>query len=89
MYEELKFLARSNCIIHSGTHNNLLSLLINRKQASLNLSFKEKPPNHIRRHLRLIGFTWSRKNKFWRSYLNNIQIGRVRKFYKLMSKTNK
>lgn len=86
MYEELKYLARSNCIIRTGKKNNILKLLINRNEGLLNLSFKEKPPSHIRRHLRFIGFSWSRKNRYWRSYLNNIQEKRVQKFYENLIK---
>ncbi len=80
MYEELKHLARSNCL--DEKENNFLSMLINRNDAGLNLRFRQKPASPIRRHLRLIGFTWSRKNKYWRSHLNNTQVARVSKFYR-------
>ena len=80
MYEELKYLAKNS--YHTGGTGNYLLLLINRKDKRLNLSFKKKPPSHIRNHLRIIGFSWSRKNKYWRSYLNKTQIKRVRKFYR-------
>jgi len=86
MYDELKHLARSNCILHTGKRNNFLSLLIDRNEGLLNLSFKEKPPSHIRRNLRLNGFRWSRKRKYWRSFLNQTQEKRVRKIYKELNK---
>lgn len=84
MYEELKHLARSNC--HLGGKGNFLKLLIDRKQAGLNLSFKGKPPVHMRRHLRFYGFRWSRKNKYWGAYLNDTQLARVYKVYRYINK---
>jgi len=86
MYEELKYLVRSNCVINTGKKVNFLKLLINRKHKELNFSFKEKPPAHIRSHLRLNGFRWGRKRRFWQSYLNRIQEKRIRKMYKELNK---
>ncbi|MBB4035394.1 hypothetical protein GGR21_001287 [Dysgonomonas hofstadii] len=77
-------MARTAC--HLLENENFLKLLINRQNRELNLSFREKPPAHIRSHLRFIGFNWSRKKRYWHSYLNNIQVKRVRKFYKNLIK---
>lgn len=84
MYEELKHLARSNC--HTDGAGNLLKLFINRKHSEFSLSFKSKPPAHIRGHLRFNGFRWSRKSKRWKSYLNNTQVKRIRSVYKYINK---
>ena len=86
MYDKLKYLARSNCILHIGKRNNFLSLLIDRNKGLMNLSFKEKPPSQIRRNMRLNGFCWSRRKKYWRSFLNQTQEKRVRKIYQELNK---
>lgn len=87
MDEDLKYLARMNYIlmqIRSG--DNYLKLLINRREKRLNLAFKCKPPPLVRQCMRLNNFDWSRKHRYWKSYLNNTQIKRVRKIYMDLNK---
>jgi len=87
MDEELKFLAKTSC--HLVEKGNFLKLLINRENGELNLCFRKKPAVHIRNDLRFIGFSWSRKNRYWQSFLNKTQIRRVSKFYKTIIKTSR
>lgn len=70
--------------IHAS--DNYLKLLINRKEKQLDMAFKCKPPPLIRQCMRLNNFSWSRKHKHWKSYLNHTQVKRVRKIYKDLNK---
>lgn len=87
MDEDLKLLARMNYIlmnIHAG--NNYLTLIINHSNKELNMTFKCKPPPLARQAMRLNNFSWCRKHKYWKSYLNKTQVNRVRKIYKDLNK---
>ena len=87
MDEDLKYLARINYLLmRVYSQNNYLKLLINRRDKRLNMSFKCKPPPLIRQCMRLNNFSWSRKHRYWKSYLNNTQVRRVRKIYMDLNK---
>lgn len=87
MDEDLKYLARMNYILMQiRTGDNYLKLLINRRDKQLSLAFKCKPPPLVRQCMRLNNFTWSRKDRYWKSYLSKVQVKRVRKIYTDLNK---
>lgn len=89
MDEDLKYLARTNyMLMQMFSGSNYLKLLINRRDKQLNLCFKRKPPPLIRQCMHLNNFNWSRKDRYWKSYLNNKQLKRVRKIYMDFNKNN-
>lgn len=87
MDEDLKYLARMNyMLMHIQSSDNHLKLVINRSDNRLTLAFRCKPPPLVRQSMRLNNFSWSRRHKCWKSYLNKIQVKRVRKIYMGLNK---
>ncbi|MFV0538246.1 MAG: hypothetical protein ACK5M3_12890 [Dysgonomonas sp.] len=72
-----------------GQQSNTVKLSLSNPQKRLTITFGIKPERNIRRDLRFNGFRWSRKMRYWHSYLNVPQINRTKKFYKNVITLNK
>lgn len=67
--------------------DNYLKLIISHKEQIIKLMFRHKPPSYIRSDLRLHNFSWSRKHKIWRSFLNGKKIAGVKKVFRSILKS--
>ena len=82
MYEDIKFLARRNYKRQSiGNRRNYMGLHINQANKRIALKFHSKPPTDIRKLIRVYNFKWSRKNKYWHSYMDKNKVKKIKKIY--------
>ena len=87
MDNELRILAKSHGFTGwvDGQRNRMM-VTTSRHHGSLKLAFLSQPTRNVRQELRFNGFKWSRKNGFWRSFLNDGQCRRVKRIYRDINK---
>lgn len=87
MFEELKFLARKSYRSqHIRSKRNYAKLIINRPEKKTMLIFHKKPPADIRRYLRICNYRWSRKHRYWHSYLGKNKVQQIKKIYLFLNR---
>lgn len=89
MYESLRWLARRNYRERRiASKENYLKLTIKEQDQKVLLVFYDKPPREVRNYIRLYHFRWSRKYRYWHSYLNKNKIENVKKIYRFINQNN-
>ncbi|WP_165026660.1 hypothetical protein [Dysgonomonas sp. ZJ279] len=68
-----------------GSKSNYLKLTVNQTNKKIMLVFATKPPSYIRKHVRLNNFSWSRKYRYWHSFLNKNRLEGVKNIYRFMN----
>lgn len=78
MPHKLKRLIRKSATHHFLKSNRITLRIMNRTKTII-IRYHEKPSAEIRRYMHTHNFKWSRKHRYWSSYLSRIRLQSVEK----------